>query len=100
MIHSNAPESVLPEQQHRASARECILRVLGTTQRPLRWAELTSALGGLDDQARAECEWLMDHSYIAPVRAGRDGAHEAEALWTFGDRGLDWAQRNGARPIC
>jgi hypothetical protein len=80
-----------PEQRARASARERILQVLGTTQRPLRWAELTSVLGSLTDEERAECEWLMDHSYIAPIRDEGD-----EALWTYGDRGLAWAKRNGA----
>ena len=82
-----------PEQRTRVSAREGILRVLGTTQRPLRWAELTSVLGSLTDEVRAECEWLMDHNYIAPVRLRDEGD---EALWTFGDRGLAWARRNGA----
>ena len=87
-----------PEQHTRAFARERILRVLGTTQRPLRWAELTGVLGSLDDETRAECEWLMDHGYIAPVRIRDDAARAGEALWTFGDRGLVWARRNGARP--
>jgi len=88
----------MTESKARASARERILQVLGTTERPLRWAELTDALGGLTDEARTECEWLMDHGYIAPIRSGKDGAPTAEALWTFGDRGLAWAGRHGARP--
>lgn len=98
MTDSKVPRSPWPEQRTRAFARERILRVLGTTQRPLRWAELTDVLGALTDEARTECEWLMDHGYIAPIR-GRDEATSAsEALWTFGDRGLAWANRNGARP--
>jgi hypothetical protein len=88
----------MTESNARVSARERILRVLGTTQRPLRWAELTDVLGALSDEARTECEWLMDHGYIAPVRAPGDGADRSEALWTFGDRGLAWARHNGARP--
>ena len=91
-MDSKGSRSVFPEQQTRAFARERILRILGTTQRPLRWAELTGALGTLDDEARMECEWLMDHGYIAPTGGG------SEALWTFGDRGIAWAKRNGARP--
>ena len=63
----------MTESKARASARERILQVLGTTERPLRWAELTDALGGLTDEARTECEWLMDHGYIAPIRSGKRG---------------------------
>jgi hypothetical protein len=88
----------MTEPKARASAREEILRVLGTTQRPLRWAELTDVLGALTDEARTECEWLMDHGYIAPIRPPGEAAEASEALWTFGDRGLAWARRNGARP--
>jgi hypothetical protein len=88
----------MTESKARASARERILQVLGTTERPLRWAELTDALGGLTDEARTECEWLMDHGYIAPIRGRNDDAATAEALWTFGDRGLAWAGQYGARP--
>lgn len=98
MEFPDSPRSRWPEQRTRASARERILRALATTQRPLRWAELTSALGSLTDEVRAECEWLMDHGYIAPVRTREDAARAGEALWTFGDRGLVWAKRNGARP--
>ncbi len=87
-----------PEQHTRASAREHILRIVGAAQRPLRWAELTSALGSLTDEVRIECEWLMDHGYIAPVRVRDDAARPREALWTYGDRGLAWARRNGVRP--
>ena len=88
----------MTESNARASARERILTVLGTTQRPLRWAELTDVLGALTDEARLECEWLMDHGYIAPVRSRDDGTRASEALWTFGDRGIAWARRYGARP--
>jgi len=87
-----------PEQRMRASARERILRVLAATQRPLRWAELTSALARSRTRCRAECEWLMDHGYIAPVRMRDDAARAGEALWTFGDRGLVLGETNGARP--
>ncbi len=81
-----------PEQRSREFARERILEVLGTTQRPLRWAELVDVLGGLTPHARMECEWLMDHGYIAPIQAA-DG--EDEVLWTFGERGLAWAECRG-----
>jgi hypothetical protein len=97
MESTNTLRSHLPEQRTRASVRERILRALGTAQRPLRWAELTSALGSLSDEIRMECEWLMDHGYIAPVRPDST-AHASEALWTYGDRGLAWARRNGVRP--
>lgn len=87
----------MTESNARASARERILQVLGTTERPLRWAELTDALGGLTDEARTECEWLMDHGYIAPIRNRNADAPTAEALWTFGDRGIAWARQHGAQ---
>jgi hypothetical protein len=86
----------MTESKARASARERILRVLGNTERPLRWAELTGVLGPLTDEARTECEWLMDHGYITPVRSPGEETAAAEALWTFGDRGLAWAERHGA----
>jgi hypothetical protein len=82
----------MTESNARASTRERILTVLGTTQRPLRWAELTDVLGTLTDEARTECEWLMDHGYIAPIRSRDEGTRASEALWTFGDRGLAWAK--------
>ena len=40
-----------------------------------------------------ECEWLMDHGYIAPVRSPDQPDGDSEALWTFGDRGRLWAER-------
>ena len=64
------------------------------TQRPLRWAELTNALGVLSDDARTACEWLMDHGYITPVRVANAAAREA--LWTLADKGFAWARLNGA----
>lgn len=91
MIETNVPRS-WPEQRTRSFARERILRVLGTTQRPLRWAELADVLGGLTPEARMECEWLMDHGYIAPIQSPDQS--DGEALWTFGDRGLAWAQEH------
>jgi hypothetical protein len=102
-MDSKASRSSWPEQRIRAFTRERILRILGTTQRPLRWAELTEVLGTLSEEGRTECEWLMDHGYIAPIRGRGSAVQEAaadenEALWTFGDRGLAWANRNGARP--
>ena len=93
MIESNAPRSSWSEQHIRAFARERILTVLRTSQRPLRWAELVGLLGGLTPEARMECEWLMDHGYIAPIRP--DDGGDGEALWTFGERGLAWAERHG-----
>ena len=82
----------MTESNARASTRERILTVLGTTERPLRWAELTDVLGTLTDETRAECEWLMDHGYIAPIRSREAGTRASEALWTFGERGLAWTQ--------
>jgi hypothetical protein len=82
----------MTESKARASTRERILTALGTTERPLRWAELTDVLGTLTDEARAECEWLMDHGYIAPIGSREAGAGTSEALWTFGERGIAWAQ--------
>jgi hypothetical protein len=82
----------LPDHQAHVVARERILRLL--CQRPLRWAEMQTALGLLTDEARFACEWLMDHSYIAPMKLVRDAA--LDALWTLGDRGRAWALRNGA----
>ncbi len=84
------------EQNALVAARERILRLLGMTQRPLRWAELTNALGVLSDEARGACEWLMDHGYIAPIRIASGAARSVEALWTLADKGFAWARRNGA----
>jgi hypothetical protein len=92
---TTVPRSAWLEQRTRAFARERILTVLGTTQRPLRWAELSDLLGGLTPEARMECEWLMDHGYIAPIRSPDQADGDSEALWTFGDRGLAWAERHG-----
>lgn len=80
--------------QSRVAARERILRLL--CQRPLRWAEMQDALGLLTNEARLACEWLMDHSYIAPMKLVREAARSVDALWTLGDRGRAWALRNGA----
>ena len=63
MTDTNASRS-WAEQRSRTFARERILTVLSTIQRPLRWAELADLLGGLTPEARMECEWLMDHGYI------------------------------------
>ena len=85
------------EYELNIAARESVLRLLGITQRPLRWAELQGALGLLRDDALAACEWLMDHGYIAPVRLAREAATRSlEALWTLDDKGREWALRNGA----
>lgn len=78
------------EYESIVDARESVLRLLGMTQRPLRWAELQNALGLLTQEAGAACEWLMDHGYIAPVRMAR------EALWTLGEKGREWALKHGA----
>lgn len=99
MTESNVPRTAWPEhpwphQQSRVFARERILSVLGEIRRPLRWAELADLLGGLTPEARMECEWLMDHGYIAPIRAPDQPEGDSEALWTFGDRGLEWAERH------
>ncbi|MEJ0038900.1 MAG: hypothetical protein WDO68_23010 [Gammaproteobacteria bacterium] len=95
-MDSNTTRTPWPEQRTRAFTRERILSVLGTTQRPLRWAELTEALGVLTDEGRMECEWLMDHGYIAPVRNRDEASRATETLWTFGERGLAWAKHHGA----
>jgi hypothetical protein len=56
---------------------------------------MQTALGLLTNEARYACEWLMDHSYIAPMKLVREAARSVDALWTLGDRGRAWAQRNG-----
>jgi hypothetical protein len=81
-----------PDPAAMIAARERILRLVGA--KPLSWSELQNALGLLTNEARLACEWLMDHSYIAPMRMMR--ARSVEAVWTLGDRGLAWAKRNGA----
>jgi hypothetical protein len=79
------------------AARERILRLLGMTQRPLRWIELQGALGLLTTEARMACEWLMDHGYIAPTELVKGAAaRSAEVLWTLGEKGLAWAKVHGA----
>jgi hypothetical protein len=77
------------------AARECILQLLGRTQRPLRWAEIQSALGFLTTEARLASEWLMDHGYIAPIAMAKDAARSAEALWGLGEKGRLWANNRG-----
>jgi hypothetical protein len=81
-----------PDPAAIVAARERILRLVG--RKPLSWSELQNALGLLTNEARLACEWLMDHSYIAPMRMVR--ARSVEAVWTLGDRGVAWARRNGA----
>jgi hypothetical protein len=88
-----------PDRNAPVVARERILRLLGMTPRPLRWAELQNALGLLTNEARFACEWLMDHGYIAPTRLVMDAARSVEAFWTLGDRGRAWAIRNGALAV-
>lgn len=78
------------------AARERVLRILGMAQRPLRWTELTNALGIVSDEARTACEWLMDYGYIAPIRLANGAARSVEALWTLADKGCAWARQNGA----
>lgn len=78
------------------AARESVLRLLGMTTRPLRWAELQAALGLLTQEARSACEWLMDHGYIAAVRTAREAKLPREAVWVLGDKGRDWAAKHGA----
>ncbi|MEJ1961612.1 MAG: hypothetical protein WDO56_08745 [Gammaproteobacteria bacterium] len=78
------------------AARERILRLLGMTQRPLRWAELQGALGLLTNDARIASEWLMDHGYIAPISLVKGAARSVEALWTLADKGRAWARDHGA----
>lgn len=87
-------QASLPEHKARVAAREKILRLL--CQGPLRWSEMQTALGLMTNEARYACEWLMDHSYIAPMKLVRGAARSVDALWTLGDRGRAWAARNGA----
>ncbi len=95
-MESSTVRSVRPEHQSVVVARERILRLVGTTPRPLRWAELQNALGLLTQDARLACEWLMDHGYIAPMEMAKDAARSMGAVWTLGERGRAWAKRNGA----
>lgn len=80
-------------EQNVTRARESILRLVG--QCPRRWAELQNALGLLTNEAKSACEWLMDHSYIAPMKPARIQSRSDDALWTLGERGQAWARRNG-----
>jgi hypothetical protein len=95
-VESSTVRNARPEHQSVVVARERILRLVGTTPRPLRWAELQNALGLLTQDARLACEWLMDHGYIAPMQMAKGAARSMEAVWTLGDRGRAWAKRNGA----
>jgi hypothetical protein len=87
-------------EQNVTRARESILRLVG--EGPRRWAELQNALGLLTNEAKTACEWLMDHSYIAPLGApmtpARLQSRSTDVLWTLGDRGQAWARRNGMNP--
>ena len=84
------------EHEALVAARERILRLLGMTQRPLRWAELQGALGLLTNEARLASEWLMDHGYIAPTALAKGAARSAEALWVLAEKGRQWARSHGA----
>jgi hypothetical protein len=99
-VESSTVRNVRPEHQPEdrsvVAARERILRLVGMSPRPLRWAELQDALGLLTHDARLACEWLMDHGYLAPMQVVRDSSRPIEAVWTLGDRGRAWARRNGA----
>jgi hypothetical protein len=95
-VESSTASNGRPDHESVVAARERILRLVGMTPRPLRWAELQNALGLLTHDARLACEWLMDHGYIAPMEMARDAACSMEAVWTLGDRGRAWARRNGA----
>jgi DNA-binding IclR family transcriptional regulator len=86
----------LNEHETPVATRERVLRILGMTRRPMRWSELTNALGLLSSEVRTACEWLMDHGYIAPTRLANGALRSVEALWTLGDRGIEWARANGA----
>jgi hypothetical protein len=95
-VESGTVRNIRPEHESVVAARERILRLVGMAPRPLRWAELQSALGLLTQDARLACEWLMDHGYLAPMQMARDPTRPMEAVWTLGDRGRAWAKRNGA----
>ena len=84
------------EYESLIATRERILRLLGLTRRPLRWAELQGALGLLTNEARLACEWLMDHGYIVPTALAKGAARSAEAFWTLGEKGRAWAKVHGA----
>ncbi len=85
-----------PDNMALVSARELILRLLGTAHRPLRWVEMTNALGQFSSDARVACEWLMNHGYIAPLRVADGAVRSVEVGWTLADKGLVWARAHGA----
>jgi hypothetical protein len=95
-MESNSPRRGWQEIDMLVAARERILLLLGSTQRPLRWAEIQGALGFLTREARLASEWLMDHGYIAPITLAKDAARSAEALWVLAEKGRDWARNYGA----
>ncbi len=96
MTEREIPFGLSTEQDTRVYLRESVLRILGMTPQPLRWAELTNALGLLSNDVRSACEWLMDHGYIAPVRVAHGALRSVEAFWTLGERGVAWARAHGA----
>ena len=93
---SNSAVVVGQEFESLVASRERILRLLGMAQRPLRWAELQSALGLRANDARSASEWLMDHGYIAPTALVKEAPRSAEALWALAEKGRAWAKLNGA----
>jgi hypothetical protein len=97
VMESNSPRRGWQEIDMLIAARERILLLLGSTQRPLRWAEIQNALGFLTREARLASEWLMDHGYIAPVTLAKDAARSAEALWALAEKGRHWAKNYAAR---
>ena len=88
----------MEEHESVVHMRERVLRILGMNRGPMHWSELTSALGLLSSDVRSACEWLMDYGYIAPIRIATGTLRSVEALWSLGDRGVEWARANGALP--
>jgi DNA-binding IclR family transcriptional regulator len=74
---------------------ERVLRLLGITQRPLKFGELANALGLVASETHSACESLIEHGYITRRRL-RLRARNAIATWTLSSKGRDWAKEQGA----
>ena len=87
------------EHETPVELRERVLHLLGTARRPMRWVELTNALGLLSNDAHTACEWLMGHGYILPISVTIAAGRSAEAFWTLSDKGHAWAKVNDALEV-
>lgn len=80
-----------------AAASERVLRLLGMTQRPLRWAELQGACGLRTHEFRLTWDWLLDNGYVAPTAPTHEASSRAvEAVWSLADKGRAWARDHDA----